>query len=442
MFEFLRRSSPLWRHAGFNRLWAAQILSGFGNRITRTALPIIAVMILAAGPTETAILTAISLAPAILAGLFGGGFVERSNKLRLMVAMDIMRFAAVIVAPIAWFFHVLSFPLLCVIAGITGLASALFTNADVSILPRLVGKDQVVEANSRLQATESLAELVGPGAAGILIDLLTAPIAIITDALTFLWSAFWLFRIPKAVGGQAEAAKDESIAQPSALATLRDDFVVGIGAIAKRPALVAINLALAVFYLTAGAFGALYTLFMLRELNLTPSAMGLIISVGGASALVGSLMALPLARRVGFGPALILGFAIAMLGMVMLIPAALFAGKGWAPLFMVAQQAFGDAGFMIFSILSTSLSQKLLPENEIARANGFGQVVSGLTMTISILCAGAIAETAGVKETVAWAAGLGTLGLLPLLTPALWKLREEPAEAEVIGAETIVPEHP
>src|SRR6185503_15988352 len=174
-FEFLRRSSPLWGHASFNRLWAAQALSAFGNRITRTALPIIAVSILAAGPVEAAILAALSLAPVILAGLFGGGFVERSNKLRLMVTMDLVRFAAVITAPIAWYFNVLSFPLLCVLAAISGLASALFANADVSILPRLVGKDQVVEANSRLQATESLAELTGPGAAGVLVDLLTAP---------------------------------------------------------------------------------------------------------------------------------------------------------------------------------------------------------------------------------------------------------------------------
>ena len=187
MFEFLRRSSPLWRHASFNRLWAAQALSAFGNRVTRTALPIIAVAVLSAGPVEAAILAALSLAPVIFAGLFGGGFVERSNKLRLMVAMDIVRFLAVMTAPVAWYFNVLNFPLLCAIAMVSGLASALFANADVSILPRLVGKDQLVEANSRLQATESIAELTGPGVAGILIDLLTAPFAIIADALTFLW---------------------------------------------------------------------------------------------------------------------------------------------------------------------------------------------------------------------------------------------------------------
>src|SRR5689334_11021858 len=279
MFEFLRRSSPLWRHASFNRLWAAQALSAFGNRITRTAIPIIAVSVLAATPVEAAILAGLSLAPMILAGLFGGGFVERSNKLRLMVALDLARFAIVMAAPIAWYFGLLSFPLLCLIAFGSGLASALFANADVSILPRLVGKDQLVEANSRLQSTESIAELTGPGAAGILIDLLTAPFAIIADALTFLWSAFWLFRIPKETGKPAEEAKPEALAEKPAspLATLKADIAVGFRAIAKRPPLLATLLSMTIFYLTAGSFAALYTLFMLRELGLTPSIMGAII---------------------------------------------------------------------------------------------------------------------------------------------------------------------
>ena len=88
--------------------------------------------------------------------------------------------------------------MLCVLAALAGAASALFQNADVSILPRLVGKDHLVAANSRLQATELIAELTGPGIAGVLIDLLTAPVAMIVDAFTFIWSAFWLWKIPKA----------------------------------------------------------------------------------------------------------------------------------------------------------------------------------------------------------------------------------------------------
>ena len=228
MFEFLRRLSPLWARASFNRpnfnrLWAAQALSAFGNRITRTALPIIAIAVLAATPGEAAILSAVSLAPVILAGLLGGGFVERSNKLRLMVTMDLVRFAVVIVAPIAWYFDVLSFPLLCGIAAVSGLASALFANADISILPRLVGKDDLVEANSRLQATESIAELTGPGVAGVLVDLLTAPVAMIADALTFLWSAFWLWRIPKEAGRPPESIEPAVQAAPLSNSLERPD---------------------------------------------------------------------------------------------------------------------------------------------------------------------------------------------------------------------------
>lgn len=427
MFEFLRRSSPLWRHASFNRLWAAQALSAFGNRITRTALPIIAVVVLSAGPAEAAILSAISFLPIVLAGLLGGGFVERSNKLRLMIAMDLARFAAVMAAPIAWYFGVLSFPLLCGIAALSGLAGALFANADVSILPRLVGKDQLVEANSRIQATESIAELTGPGAAGVLIGVLSAPVAVIADALTFLWSAFWLWRIPKEDGEPPEPTRRDLADQPSPLETLQRDVVVGFHAIAGRPALVATTLAMLVFYLSAGAFAALYTLFMLRELGLTPLIMGAIISVGGASALVGSLIARPLAKRLGFGPTLVLGFGIAMSGTLMLIPAA-FAGA-WAPAFMLGQQLLGDSGFMIFTILSTSLNQKLLPEHEIARANGFYQAVAGVAMTASLLGAGAVAEAIGVKLTVIGSAGLGLLGLAPLLTPALLRMHDEPAGA-------------
>jgi len=123
MFEFIRRASPLWGNANFNRLWAAQILSAFGSRITRTALPIIAVSVLSVSPWEAALLAALTYAPYVLAGALGGGFVERGNKTRIMVAMDLFRFAIVIATPVAWYFNLLSFPLLCVLAALAGAAS-------------------------------------------------------------------------------------------------------------------------------------------------------------------------------------------------------------------------------------------------------------------------------------------------------------------------------
>jgi MFS family permease len=432
MFEFLRRSSPLWCAANFNRLWAAQILSAFGSRITRTAIPIIAVGVLSASPWEAAVLAALTYAPYVLTGALGGGFVERNNKTRIMVAMDIFRFAIVIATPIAWYFNLLSFPLLCVLAAGAGAASALFQNADVAILPKLVGKDMLVDANARLQATESIAELTGPGIAGILIDLLTAPIAMIVDAFTFVWSAFWLWKIPK----EAAETKGEETApvEPHVPLTqrLRDDLVIGFLAIWRCRPMRAIITATFFWYISAGFFFATFTLFMLRVLGMSPTLMGIIISVGGAAALLGSLMARPLSKAIGYGPAIFVAFGAGVVGLLMLIPAAAF--PEWSILFMVLQQIFGDAGMMIFTILAVSLQQRLLPEDQLARANGFNQVVNGLAMTVSILAAGWVAETVGVANTVIIGAGVSLIGIIPLLTRHLLGVKEKPPHSKELAA--------
>ncbi len=402
-------------NANFNRLWAAQILSAFGSRITRTALPIIAVGALAVSPWEAAVLAALSYAPFVLAGLLFAGHVERSNKTRLMIAADIARFAIVMAVPAAWFLGLLSFPLLCVIAALAGVAAAVFANADNAVLPRLVKDEQLVEANARLQSTESLAELAGPGVAGILIDMLTAPFAMVADAVTFLWSAFWLRKIPQEETSPASSAKREA-------GDLWRDLAVGFGAITRRPALRAIMLAGVPFWISGGFFFSTFMLFMMRDLHLSATTIGLIISVGGVSALAGSFVALPMAKRFGHGPALVMGFAMGVVGTLMLIPAAMIGGWQAAP-FMIAQQLLGDIGMMVFFILSTSLHQTLLPEDQIARANGFAQAVGGGAMTVSILVAGMIAEAVGVATTVMMGAGIATLGVLPLLTPHLLGLR-------------------
>jgi MFS family permease len=420
MFEFIRRGSPLWSNANFNRLWAAQTLSAFGSRITRTAIPIIAVGALTASPWEAAMLAALTYAPYVLTGLLLGGMVERANKTRLMIATDLVRFGSVIAAPIAWALDVLSFELLCVLAAVAGAASALFANADNAVLPRLVEEEQLVEANSRLQATESLAELAGPGVAGILIDLLTAPIAMVVDALTFLWSAFWLWRIPR----EEVAPRLDAGPRARLLETLKADIVVGFLAIWRCPPMRAIISATCIWYISAGFFFATFMLFMMRHLGMPPWLIGLIISVGGLSALAGSLVAQPMTRLFGYGPAIIIAFAVSVTGTLMLIPAAVF--PGWAVPFMVIQQLLGDMGLMVFTVLAISLQQRLLPEDQLARANGFNQVVNGAAMTASILLAGWVAESWGVAATVMIGAGVGAVAVLPLLTPHVLALKEKP----------------
>lgn len=186
------------------------------------------------------------------------------------------------------------------------------------------------------------------------------------------------------------------------------------------------------WYVSAGFFFATFTLFMLRELGMSPSLMGVIISIGGVSALIGSLLARPMTKAFGYGPAIVLAFVISTVGTLMLIPAALF--RDWAILFMVMQQLLGDAGIMVFTVLAVSLQQQLLPEDELARANGFNQVVNGVGMTGSILMAGLVAETLGVTTTVIIGASISAIAVGPLLTRHLLGLKEKP-ERTAVAAE-------
>ncbi len=176
----------LWRHADFRRLWAAQAVSAVGSRITRTALPIIAINSLGASATAVSVLSAMALAPGVIVALFAAGRIDRSRKRPLLIAMDLARAGLLLTLPVAAWFGMLTIVQLVAVAALTGAATAMFRVADSAYLPRLVDSSQIVEGNTKLQTTEAIAEVAGPSIAGILIQAVTAPVAIVVDALSFL----------------------------------------------------------------------------------------------------------------------------------------------------------------------------------------------------------------------------------------------------------------
>jgi Na+/melibiose symporter-like transporter len=414
----LARLPGLWRHDNFLRLWAAQSLSAVGGRITRTALPIIAINILSASPVLVSVLSAAGLIPIALAGLFGGGFVERAKKRRLMVTMDLSRSLLVMLVPLAAWFGFLHMSLLICVAAVTGAATALFQNADISFLPRLVGRDHVIEGNSKLQATESLAECTGPGIAGLLIDLLGAPFAIVFNGLSFLWSAFWLSRLKNP---QPEPAQTEPARDGARLAALIEDLKVGWRAMMNEAPLRATFLAMVIQQISSGFFFALYMLFALRVLGLSATAIGLIISVGGIGGLAGAFVAQRLVRMLGFGPAVLASFAFGQFGLILLLLAALN-GPLTIPL-LVGHQLLGDGGMLAFMILSRSLLQTVVAEGEISRANGLLQAASGALLPTAGLIAGGLAEVIGIQNAVMAGIAIGIIGIAPLVSPRLLAMR-------------------
>jgi MFS family permease len=403
-------------------LWAAQALSAFGSRITRTAIPVVAINVLAASPMAFAVLSAASYVPQALAGIFASGLVERTPKRALMIAMDLARFAILIAVPLAAWSGFLGLAILLLVAMLAGAATALFENADTAYLPALVGKARVIEGNAKLQATDSIAEIAGPGLAGVLIDLLTAPIAILMDALTFLWSALSLWRIRHVA---SETRPASASAGGAAWAGFRADLKVGWRAVWTPRPLRAAFLALVIYHVSSGFFLTLYMLLTLREMGLSASMVGIVISVGGAGGLLGAAIVQRLVRAVGFGPAILASLALGEIGLLLLLGAA--AGAKPALAFLVAHQLLGDAGGVAFMILATSLRQAMVPGDEIARANGLFQIAGGFIVPLCALLAGLLADAIGIRWAAMIGIGTGLLAILPCLSPALLALRAAPA---------------
>jgi Na+/melibiose symporter-like transporter len=176
----------LWANRDFLRLWSAQAISAFGSRITRVALPIIAVATLGESESIVGLLAAVSLAPGAILALFSGGFVDRGRKRRILVGADLVRAAIVISLTIAWAAGALTIAHVFAVGAIVGAASALFQIADIAYLPALLAKRELAEGNAKLETTEAIAEVTGPASAGALIAALGAPLAVAIDAATYL----------------------------------------------------------------------------------------------------------------------------------------------------------------------------------------------------------------------------------------------------------------
>lgn len=381
----------LWRHPAFLRLWGAQIVSAIGSRITRTALPIIAILTIEASPNQIAILSALSMAPGILIGLLAGGLIDRSAKRSILVASDLIRAGLILTVPIAAWLGGLGMGQLYVVAGLVGAASALFQIADNAYLPVLVPAEHLVEGNAKLEATESLAEITGPGLAGVLVQVLTGPVALVIDALTYLWSAVFLLSIRH---------REEPPPEPDEPPSLVGDIATGFATAFGHPLVRPVFLAAAVEGLGFGFFLTLYMIFTLDTLALSPATVGVLISFGGVGALIGTLIATRLTPRLRLGPAMIGFLAISQLAFL-LIPLA--DGAEWFILgLLIVHQIVGDGFSMAYSIHAVSLRQIAFPVAVLGRINATLHVLSGTFFLIGMLVAGPLATALGVRAAV-WA---------------------------------------
>jgi MFS family permease len=417
-------SVGLWRHGDFLKFWAAQAISAVGSRITRTALPILAVLTIHASAQQVAILSALSMAPGVVVGLVLGGRVDRRAKRTLLIGADLIRAGLLMTVPLSAWLGDPSMGQLYAVAALTGAATTLFQIADKAYLPVMIGKDRLIEGNSKLEATEAIAEITGPGLGGLLVQAITAPLAIIFDALSFLASAFLLGRIKR---------EEVITTTPSHRPTLIHDLRIGLGASVFHPLVRPEFLVEASAALWNGFFAALYMIYALNTLQMSPGTLGLVISMGGVGALFGAMLAGRMSGRLGLGLAMIMCMAGSRTAML-LVPLA--RGPQWlAVSCLLGQQFFGDSLLMAYYVLAVSLRQTVLPQAALGRANATFHVATGVLLPLGALIAGPIAEATDAR-TALWISALGGL-INPLILQfsAVRKLRQMPLgdEAEAFG---------
>ncbi len=384
----------LWRHRDFLLLWSAQGISAIGSRITRTALPMVAILAVGASALDLGVLSVALTLPGVLVAWVAGGWVDRHRRKPLLIGADLVRAAALLTIPATALTGHLSLALLYTVAVIVGVFSVLFNVADQVLITDLVAPKRLLDANGKREAADAVAEITGPALGGALVALLTAPIAIAVDSVTFIASALL-------IGG---IRRRETVAAAAAAASFVDDVRTGLHVVWRDPTIRALLLATGTLTLCFSFMASLYTLYALRDLALTPAQLGIVIGCGGVGGLAGAWLATPVVRRWGVRRVLI---GALLLGAVMQVFVPLApAVPAIAMTFLIATQLIGDGALTVYLINETTLRQRLLPPEVLGRAAATWAVVTGLLTPTGALVGAALAETFGIRPTL-WVLPVG-----------------------------------
>ena len=405
----------LWRHADFKRLWAAHSASLFGSEITALALPLMAVLMLDATPVQMGVLAAAGTAPFLLCSLLAGVWADRRRRRPVLIGADLARCGLLLSIPLAAWTGLLGMEQLYFVTFVVGVFSVFFEVADYAYVPSLVGRESVVEANSKLQISYSAAEAGGPGVAGLLVQFISAPGAIAIDAISFLVSAILLRRI-------------ETPEPPIATQTsrgVRHDVESGLRALLGHRLLRPIVLASIVDSIFLKAIAAIFVLYATRELEISPVMLGVILAVGGIGAIPGALLSAPAARRFGVGPTIIGGWLIGA-ATWLLIPLA--SGPVAVPVLAVSMLLGGIAGTIV-NVQQWSLRQLVTPDALQGRVTASHRFLVYGAYPLGALLGGWLGSALGLRPAIALCAiGAVTAPLWVACSP-LRRLRGQPVAA-------------
>ena len=412
----------LFRHADFMKLWTAETISVFGSSISGLAIPLVAVLILSASAFEVALLGAIEMLPFILFTLPAGAWVDRLRRRPILIAGDLGRAIVLATIPIAYALGGLTMWQLYLVGFVTGTLTVFFDVANQSYLPSVVDRDQLVDGNSKLQISQSAAQIAGPGIAGYLVAILKAPLAVLLDSLSFVISAGFIFLIRRPEPPVERQAEDTGAARSSIVTEIRE----GLGFVLGHRSLRAIAAGTATSNLFGNIVFAIFLVYVVRELGMTPEVIGLVFAVGNIGALVGAALASRAARLFGLGPTIIGSLLLG--GFSPLLIALAPAG---APIpFLVLSGVLGGISQMVYNINQVSYRQAICPPRMQGRMNATVRFLVWGTMPVGSIIGGILGSTIGLHETI-WIGAILSLvpAVFPLLSPVR-RLREMPAPVD------------
>ncbi|HEY7008138.1 MAG TPA: MFS transporter [Jatrophihabitantaceae bacterium] len=410
--DVVKRRGGLWHHLDFRRLWIGETVSQFGTFISQLALPLVAILVLHASTFEVGLLATLEMLAFLIVGLPVGAWVDRMRFRWVLIVNDVIRALALGSIPLAQLLGVLTIGQLYVVALVTGISTVFFDVAYQSYLPQLVDREALVEGNSKLQASESVAQIAGPGIGGLLIQWLSAPYAVLIDALSFLWSASWVAAI-RSRPPKPERKPDRHLGR-EILEGLR--FVFGnrfLRAIAACTG-------------SANLFGQIafpvYYILLARELHLSAGVIGLFTSIAAVGGLLGSLVASRVATRLGQGPTIWIS-ALLCAPPMFVTP---FVHRNWTLVLLAAAQLFLWVAMVVYNITQVSFRQGLCPPELLGRMNATMRFLVWGTIPIGAFLGGVLGSAIGVRQTLFIAAVGSCLAFLPVFFSPLRRMRELP----------------
>ncbi|HVB46170.1 MAG TPA: MFS transporter [Streptosporangiaceae bacterium] len=405
------RVPDLLRETAFRRYWTAQTISMFGDQISALALPLAAVLVLHAKATQMGFLAALEWLPSLLLGLHAGAWVDRLGHRRVfMIAADLGRAVLLTTVPVCYSLGALTLWQLYGVAFGVGTLSVLFTVSNPTLFVVLVPDERYLEGNSLVYGSRALSFMGGPSVGGVLVQLLTAPFALLADAASFLASAFFLGRI------RPDEPPPDKAGKGAVLAGAR--FIRGSAMV--RSSLLAVSF----INFFDFVFLALFVFYATKSLHVPSGLLGLSLGVGSVGGMLGAAVTKRLATRFGVGR-MYTAACLMFIAPLALVPLAA-GSRSVIMAMLMAAEFFSGFGVMVLDISIGAIFAAVIPDELRSRVNGAFQAVNYGTRPLGALTGGFLGTLIGTRTTL-WVAVIGGMtGILWLLPSPLPRFRLPP----------------